>query len=67
MASFLPAEMAQPSAPGGDTLRDDVLSALMNLGYHRPLAERAVDAALKKSSGSSFENILKHALRELSK
>ena len=67
MASFLPAEMAQPSASGGDTLRDDVLSALMNLGYHRPLAERAVDAALKKSSGSSFENILKHALRELSK
>ena len=67
MASFLPAEMAQPSASGGDTLRDDVLSALMNLGYHRPLAERAVDAALKKSAGSSFENVLKHALRELSK
>jgi Holliday junction DNA helicase RuvA len=67
MASFLPAEMAQPSAPGGDTLRDDVLSALMNLGYHRPFAERAADAALKKGSGSSFENILKHALRELSK
>jgi Holliday junction DNA helicase RuvA len=67
MASFLPAEMAQPSAPGGDALRDDVLSALMNLGYHRPFAERAADAALKKGSGSSFENILKHALRELSK
>src|SRR5205807_7076521 len=26
-------------------LRDDVLSALMNLGYHRPLAEKAVDSA----------------------
>ncbi|HET9469354.1 MAG TPA: Holliday junction branch migration protein RuvA [Vicinamibacterales bacterium] len=67
MASFLPADTAQPSAPGGDTLRDDVMSALMNLGYHRPLAERAVDAALKKSSGSSFETILKYALRELAK
>ena len=31
----------------------------MNLGYHRPLAERAVDAALRKSTGSSFEAILK--------
>lgn len=67
MASFLPADTAHPSAPGGDTLRDDVMSALMNLGYHRPLAERAVDAALKKSSGSSFETILKYALRELAK
>lgn len=67
MASFLPAEMAQPSAASGDTMRDDVMSALMNLGYHRPLAERAVDAALKKGSDSSFETTLKHALRELSK
>ncbi len=48
-------------------MRDDVLSALMNLGYHRPLAERAVDAALKKSAGSTFESMLKHALRELSR
>ena len=30
-------------------LRDDVLSALVNLGYHRPLAEKAVDAALATS------------------
>jgi len=44
-----------------------VLSALVNLGYHRPLAERAVDAALRKSSGSTFEATLKNALRELSK
>ena len=28
-------------------VRDDLLSALMNLGYHRPLAEKAVDAAIK--------------------
>ena len=45
----------------------DVLSALMNLGYHRPLAERAVDSAVKKSAGSSFETVLKHALRELAR
>ena len=57
-------------AGGGDrvapALRDDLLSALMNLGYHRPLAERAVDAALQAIGvDSGFERTLKQALREL--
>src|SRR5262249_26241621 len=47
-------------------LRDDVLSALMNLGYHRPLAEKAVDAAVKMAGGD-FERTLKQALRELAR
>ena len=68
MASFLPADITTPPAEtAGETLRTDLLSALMNLGYHRPLAERAVDAAVKRSAGSSFESTLKHALRELAK
>lgn len=68
MATILPAETAVlPQAAAGDALRDDVLSALINLGYHRPLAERAVDAALGKSAGGSFETVLKSALRELSR
>ena len=68
MASFVAAEMAAShTTAAGETLRDDVLSALMNLGYHRPLAERAVDSAVKKSAGSSFETVLKHALRELAR
>ena len=50
--------------PGGD-LRRDLLSALLNLGYHRPLAEKAVDAALKRTESPSFEVALKQALREL--
>ena len=68
MASFVAAEMAAShTTAAGETLRDDVLSALMNLGYHRPLAERAVDSAIKKSSGSTFESTLKYALRELAR
>jgi Holliday junction DNA helicase RuvA len=68
MASFLSAEMAASHvAAKGETLREDVLSALMNLGYHRPLAERALDAALQKGSEAGFENTLKHALRELAR
>jgi len=47
------------------TLRDDVLSALVNLGYHRPLAERAVASAVKRSPGDNFEATLKQALREI--
>jgi Holliday junction DNA helicase RuvA len=54
------------AAPAG-LLRDDLLSALMNLGYHRPLAEKAMDAALKSAPDGSFEQTLKQALRELAK
>lgn len=53
-----------PAAPG-ERLRDDVLSALRNLGYHRPLAEKAVDSTLSSTETPSFEQALKAALREL--
>ena len=48
-------------------MRDDVLSALVNLGYHRPLAEKAVASALKAVPDGGFERTLKQALRELAK
>lgn len=56
-------------APAGapELLRDDLLSALINLGYHRPLAEKAVDAAIKRTPDGDFERTLKQALRELAK
>ena len=67
MAALQTAEPVSAPARTADTLRSDVLSALVNLGYHRPLAERAADAALTASSAGSFESTLKHALRELAK
>jgi len=54
----------QPESPG-ERLRADLLSALQNLGYHRPLAEKAVDATLSSASAPTFEQALKAALREL--
>jgi holliday junction DNA helicase RuvA len=52
----------------GTGLRDDLLSALMNLGYHRPLAEKAVDASLQAvGRDAGFERTLKQALREVAK
>ncbi|MBI1876088.1 MAG: Holliday junction branch migration protein RuvA [Acidobacteria bacterium] len=53
-----------------DDLRRDLLSALLNLGYHRPLAERAVDTALKGTppgAAVTFEQTLRQALRALSR
>ena len=53
------------AVPAGDRVRDDVLSALQNLGYHRPLAEKAVDSTLPSTGTPSFEQALRAALREL--
>jgi Holliday junction DNA helicase RuvA len=62
----VPAGIADAALPGSGKLRDDVLSALQNLGYHRPLAERAVDSALTATPAhSTFEQALRAALREL--
>ncbi len=52
-----------PEAP----LQDDVISALVNLGYHRPLAEKAAASAVKVVPDAGFERTLKQALRELAK
>ena len=61
---------AGTSAPDAPVMRDDVVSALVNLGYHRPLAEKAAEAAVTivgSSSDASFERVLKQALREVAK
>ena len=58
---------AQADKDGTGGLRGDLLSALLNLGYHRPLADKAVDAALKKVEPKTFEAVLKQALRELAR
>ena len=66
----LPAALAGEPDDGGGTPpggeQGDVVSALLNLGYHRAAAERAAAAAVKSGAGS-FERTLRQALRELSK
>jgi Holliday junction DNA helicase RuvA len=58
-----PADVAPSN--GADRVRSDLLSALQNLGYHRPQAEKAIDATLQTMSNPTFEHALKAALREL--
>jgi Holliday junction resolvasome RuvABC DNA-binding subunit len=59
--------VGESPSPEPVALRDDLLSALVNLGYHRPLAEKAVAAAVKSAPDGGFERTLKQALRELAR
>jgi len=54
-----------PAAPTMSAVEEDVLSALMNLGYQRAAAEKAVSSAAK--NGGPFEVMFRHALGVLSK
>ena len=56
---------AAATATGPERVRADLLSALQNLGYHRPQADKAVESVLKAIPDATFEQALKSALREL--
>jgi Holliday junction DNA helicase RuvA len=66
-ASLQAAEPATPPASPADQMRDDLLSALVNLGYQRPLAERALDTVLPGRQDARFEDALRDVLRALMK
>jgi holliday junction DNA helicase RuvA len=53
----------EPVAAGA-AMRADLVSALVNLGYHRPAAEKAAERALQATSGT-FEEALRQALGSL--
>ena len=55
-----------PSAAPAGALRDDVASALANLGYARADADRALDRSLKAHPEARFEELLRETLRLLS-
>jgi Holliday junction DNA helicase RuvA len=58
-----PAVIAAPD----EGSRADVISALVNLGYPRPQADKALDALSRDADGLSFEELLRRALRHLSR
>ena len=56
----------RPASPAaaGDGLRDDLISALLNLGYQQAAAEKAVGAVMKDGA-DAFEPALKKTLKAL--
>lgn len=65
----LPA-LGTPAAPAISTLtatEEDVLSALVNLGYQRAASEKALALATKSGKGGSFDALFRAALAALSK
>ena len=53
--------------PTEDSLREDALSALLNLGYQKAAAEKALAQALSEGGDLSVELLLRRSLRHLSK
>ncbi len=56
--------VAATAADGGD-VRDDLLSALTNLGYQRAAIEKTVDKVMGKTDTREFEALLREVLRQL--
>jgi len=48
-------------------MEEDVLSALVNLGYQRAAAEKALELSVKGGKGGSFDALFRSALAALSK
>jgi Holliday junction DNA helicase RuvA len=65
---FLVADRAQPAREQGraDGLQDDIISALVNLGYPKPAAEKAIATVLRSGECErTFEDLLRHTLHRL--
>ena len=56
-----------PAVPIINAIEEDVLSALLNLGYQRPVAEKALAVAKKGGKNGSFDTLFRDALGALSK
>lgn len=60
-------ELGEPEAPAAGPGDDDLVSALVNLGYRRPLAERAVVEARRAEPAADFSDLLRASLKRLSR
>ena len=58
-----PAAEEVPLAPASGRPKEDLLSALVNLGYSRGEVERGVDRALREDGSGRFEDLLRRALQ----
>ncbi len=59
--------LTQPSAASGSSNADDVISALVNLGFKRSLAEETVGKVVRGRPGLSVEELVRESLAVLMK
>ena len=57
---------ASPASPA-DSEREDLASALANLGYHRQSIDKVLDKLTGGKSDGKFEDVLRAALKDLSR
>ena len=62
-----PAGIEAPAIPPITAIEEDVLSALTNLGYQRPTAERALASAMKNEKNNTFEALFRNTLAALAR
>jgi Holliday junction DNA helicase RuvA len=61
------AAAAAASGPSGDAVFDDALSALVNLGYQRVAAEKALKQANQEGGDQTVQKLLRRSLQILAK
>jgi Holliday junction DNA helicase RuvA len=61
------AQTGAGAAVSEDAMREDALSALLNFGYQKSAAEKAITAAAQEGGDISVELILRRSLRQLAK
>lgn len=57
----------ETSIAAASPVEEDVISALVNLGYQRPVAEKALQTAARSGNSKNFEVLFREALAGLSK
>lgn len=62
-----PGASATPAMPALSTTEEDVLSALVNLGYQRAVAEKALAGVVKSAGSGSFDAMFRGVLGVLAK
>ena len=58
---------AHDTAGDSEAMRDDTVAALVALGYPKPVAEKAVGAALGEAGERTIQALLRRALKRLSR
>lgn len=58
---------AEGASIGGDSIYDDAISALVNLGYQKAAAEKALKQAMQEGTEISVQKLLRRSLQILAK